>query len=309
MRGKQANSKHKKNVKNIRSIKTGKPVKVKRSRVKDNGRYYAKAPKKRMGRRADDYYFDSEEPARKKVRFQKKTFVKLGILAGVLLCLAGAAAYIQKNYTVTNIYVEGNVHYTNEEIQNMVMGGVLGNNSLYLSLKYKDKEITDIPFIETMSVKIMAPDTIRISVYEKALAGYVEYLGRYMYFDREGIIVESSEMKTQEIPQVTGLQFNYVVLHEMLPVENEEIFNQILDITQLLTKYGITADRIYFDKNYDMTLYFGDAKVRIGGNEYIDEKIMKLQYLLPELIGKSGTLHMENYSEDMKNITFNLDSE
>lgn len=299
-----------KNIKNIKSIKGGRRTKSGRSmRGAEGHSAGARRQKVSIGRRKTAYYYDAEEKPVRRRAVSAKVWWRLGIVAGVLLVLAVAAAYVKKNYTVTNIYVEGNVHYTNEEIQNMVMGGVLGNNSLYLSLKYKNMEITDIPFIETMSVKIVSPDTIRIAVYEKALAGYVEYLGRYMYFDREGIIVESSEKKTKEIPQVTGLQFQYVVLHERLPVENEEIFNQILDITQLLTKYGIAADRIYFDKNYNMTLYFGDAKVKIGGKEYIDEKIMKLQYLLPNMEGKSGTLHMENYSEDMKNITFNLDSE
>ena len=34
---------------------------------------------------------------------------------------------------------------------------------------------------------------------------------------------------------------------------------------------------------------------------------MQLQHILPEMIGKSGTLHMEEYSEDTKSVTFELD--
>lgn len=299
MAGKQLNySNNRKRTKKVKKI----PV----NRKKYNARYHAKSQPKKYARKRSLRTMYDERPIQ---RISPKMFMRLGVAAAIVICLLAIFLYIQNTYTVTNIYVEGNVHYTNEEIQNMIMEGPLGDNSLYLSLKYKNKEITDIPFIETMSVKIVSPDTIRINVYEKALAGYVEYLGRYMYFDREGIIVESSEKKTQKIPQVTGLEFSFVVLHEKLPVENEEIFNQILDITQLLTKYGITSDRIYFDKDYEMTLYFDDAKVMIGGSDHIDEKIMQLQYLLPELEGKSGTLHMENYTEDTKNITFNLDSE
>lgn len=225
----------------------------------------------------------------------------------IIAVLLGVYLYIQSHYTVTTVYVEGNVHYTNEEIMEMVMSGRLGHNSLFLSLKYRDKRIEGIPFVQTMDVEILSPDTIRINVYEKALAGYVEYLGRYMYFDKDGIVVESSDAKTNGIPQVTGLKFGYVILHERLPVENEQIFNKILNITQLLTKYGIAADKIYFDENYNMTLYFGEVRVRIGSNEKIDEKIMKLQSILPELEGKKGVLEMENYTEESKNITFSLD--
>ena len=31
----------------------------------------------------------------------------------------------------------------------------------------------------------------------------IEYLGRYMYFDKDGIIVETSDKKTAGIPQIT----------------------------------------------------------------------------------------------------------
>ncbi len=212
-------------------------------------------------------------------------------------------------YKVTTVYVEGNIHYNNEEIMDMVMTGTLGNNSLYLALKYKNKGVDNIPFVQTMDVKILSPDTIKITVYEKAMAGYIEYLGRYMYFDKDGIIVESSELQTPGVPQVSGLTFGYVVMHEKLPVENPEIFEDILDITQLLNKYEIQADKILFDKSMRKTLYFGEARVSLGSNDNIGEKIMKLKAILPELSGKKGLLRMDNYSEEMQNITFEIDSE
>ena len=117
---------------------------------------------------------------------------------------------------------------------------------------------------------------------EKAVAGYIEYLGKYMYFDKDGIIVESSDQKTAGIPQITGLEFNYVVLHERLPIENTEIFQSILDITQLLEKYEISAEKIYFDKNQQMTLYFENIRVRLGDISNIDDKITRVKTILPD---------------------------
>lgn len=234
-------------------------------------------------------------------------WILTGLLLALFLAVCGGLYYVWYYYHVTTIYVEGNIHYTNDEIIEMVMERPLEHNSLYLSLRYRDKSIEDIPFIQKMDVQVVSPNAIRIVVYEKALAGYVEYLGRYMYFDKDGIIVETSEVKTAGIPMVTGLEFNHVILHEKLPVENDRIFEGILDITQMLTKYGLAADRIYFDGNYSMTLYFEEVKVKIGGSDMIDEKIMKLQYILPNLTGKKGTLRMETYTSDSRNITFELD--
>ena len=224
-----------------------------------------------------------------------------------LLVILISLLYVSQKFKVRTVYVQGNKHYTNEEIKNMVMSGKLGDNSIFLSLKYRNKGVENVPFVEKMDVEIMSPDTIKIYVYEKALAGYVEYLRRNMYFDKDGIIVESSAEKTLGIPQVTGLDFGYVVLYEKLPVENDTVFRLVLNITQVLNKYELATDRIYFDSKYQITLYFGDAKAKIGGDDYLDEKVMKLKTILPELEGKKGTLHMENYSEDMQNITFELE--
>lgn len=65
-----------------------------------------------------------------------------------------------------------------------------------------------------MDVNVVSHDSIRITVYEKSLAGYVTYLGRYLYFDRNGMVVESSSEKIDDVPEVTGLSFDHIVLHE-----------------------------------------------------------------------------------------------
>ena len=236
----------------------------------------------------------------------KKIILFFSILL-VFLLISAVIIYIDRNYKIKNVYVDGNVHYTDEEIMNIVMDGTFGDNSLFLSMKYKNKGIDDIPFVQTMDVAILSPDTIRITVYEKSLAGYVEYLGNYMYFDKDGTIVESSTSKTAGIPQVTGLSFDYVVMYEPLPVEEREVFETILDMTLLLNKYSLSADRLYFDSDYEMTIYFADVKAAVGSGENIDEKVMLLQSILPDLEGKSGIIHLESYTEDTKNVTFEPD--
>lgn len=209
-------------------------------------------------------------------------------------------------FRVQNVSVEGNVHYTSEEIEAMVLTDRLSYNSLYLSLKYRNKEIRDIPFIETMSVRVDSPDSITIRVYEKSVAGYVEYMGRYMYFDRDGIVVESSETRTEGIPQVTGIRFDHVVLYEALPVKNTDIFQEILSITQMLSKHQITTDKIYFNESNEITLYFDNIRAKLGKDD-LEEKVMRLEQILPNLSGESGVLDLQNYSEDRKNVTFQKD--
>lgn len=233
--------------------------------------------------------------------------ISLAVAAVLLAAGLGAWYYIETTYTISTVYVEGNAHYTDEEITERIMTGRLGHNSIYLNFKYRDRAIEDIPFVSAIEVEILAPDTVRIRVYEKSFAGYVSYLGRYMYFDRDGTIVESSEMKTAGVPEVTGLKFDHVVMYEKLPVENEKIFERILDITQSLAKYELAADRLFFDREYKVTLYFGEIRVQIGDNSSIDEKFARLKNILPELEGEKGVLQMENFTAESKIIPFHKD--
>lgn len=245
----------------------------------------------------------------KTVYKRRRLGLKIGIAAASLLLAvsAGLLYYVVTTYSVTTVYVEGNVHYTDEEIMEKIMTGRLGHNSIYLNFKYRNQEIEDIPFVSAIEVKIVAPDTVSIRVYEKSFAGFVTYLGRYMYFDRDGTIVESSEMKTTGVPEVTGLKFDHVVMYEKLPVENAEIFARILDITQSLDKYELQADKLFFDREYKVTLYFEEVRVQIGDNSNIDEKFSRLKSILPELTGRKGVLQMENFTGDSKIIPFQED--
>ena len=226
------------------------------------------------------------------------------ILTGaVILILAAVIIYIIKYCKVTAVMVDGNIHYSNDEITAMVMDGRFGDNTVYLYLKYRDREIKDMPFIETMSVTIESRNTIRISVYEKSLAGYVEYMDRYMYFDRTGTVVESSDIITPGIPQVTGLKFDRCIIYEPLPVDDPEVFERVLDTTQLMIKYSLRVDRIHFARDNSLVLYFGGVEVYIGDDSFIDEKVMVLPDILEKLEGEHGTIDLSDY-ESGDTITF-----
>ena len=238
---------------------------------------------------------------------KKKWMVSVLAVLTLIAILLGAIYYLVSTYTIKNVYVEGNVHYTDGQIKEIVMDGPLGNNSLYLSMKYKNQGIEDVPFVDVMNVEILSPDTIKIIVYEKALAGYIEFMDNYLYFDRDGYVVENSSIKTEGVPRIAGLEFEYVVLGEKLPVKSDIIFTNVMDITKLLSKYELKADEIYFSTESDMTLIFGEIKVIVGGTKKLEEKIMNLPTFLGNLEGKRGTLNMENYTRESGMAIFESD--
>ncbi len=233
--------------------------------------------------------------------------VKTSIIAMIIVLLILGVFWFLEFFRITAVQVEGNAHYSAEQIREMVMDSKFSDNSIFLSMQYHNKSITDVPFVEKIDVSVVDRHTVKITVYEKALAGYVQYLGTYMYFDKDGIVVESSGILTPGIPEVSGLKFNHVVLHEPLPVENEEIFQEILNVTNLLNKHGLAATKIQFDSYYNMTLHFEKVRVILGEDADLDQIIMRLTGILPHLQGKSGVLHMETFKEGNKDITFEED--
>ncbi|MBQ8823436.1 MAG: FtsQ-type POTRA domain-containing protein [Lachnospiraceae bacterium] len=239
---------------------------------------------------------------------RKNIGIKILIFLMLIALILGIGFHLLSHCSVTTVYVEGNLHYSTEEIQNMVMEGPLGHNSLYLSMKYKEKGVENIPFVDVMDVDILAPDTIKITVYEKSLAGYVEFMDTFMYFDKDGYVIESSDVKTIGVPQITGLKFDYLVLGERLPIADNEVFETIMDITKLLGKYELVVEKIHYKSHSDITLIFDKIKVSLGSDDKLEEKIMDLPVFLMDLQGKSGTLRMENYSEDEKMVVFEMDN-
>uniref|UniRef100_UPI000AF596BE hypothetical protein n=1 Tax=Clostridium sp. NkU-1 TaxID=1095009 RepID=UPI000AF596BE len=81
---------------------------------------------------------------------------------------------------------------------------------------YKDrfKKHEQIPFVEDYKIVFQSPVKVEVIVYEKSVVGYVSYMGSYMYFDKDGIIVESSSGKLDGVPWITGLRFGHIALHQ-----------------------------------------------------------------------------------------------
>lgn len=229
------------------------------------------------------------------------------ILLFILLLLAAAVLAVVGIFSIKKINISGNEHYTEEEIEKLIFSNKYCYNSLYLYWKYNYNKEYSFPFIDTIDVELISNNEVKINVYEKSMVGYIEYLGSYMYFDKDGIVVESSSELVEGVPLITGLKFDHIILHKELAVEDKAVFNTIVSITQLLAKHEITPDRIYFNSSYDMTLYFGDARVNLGADNETEEKIILLKNILQDLEGLSGVLHMENYTEGVSNITFEKD--
>ncbi|WP_310605519.1 cell division protein FtsQ/DivIB [Anaerosporobacter sp.] len=229
------------------------------------------------------------------VQKQKKGIkIKVILLAFVLLAI-GLAVFLQVS-RIKDINIIGSERYSQEEIKDILLSDTQYNNSILLFLKYKYGEPKKVPLIEYMDVELTSINTVKVHVYEKAIFGCIKYLGDYMYFDKDGILVDSSSEQYEGIPIVTGLTFKKMILTEKLTIQKDKLFGVVKDLTRLIHKYEIDVDTIHFQSNDEVILYSGDIKILLGEKDMYDEQIAELQNMLPSITGKKGVLHMENFT-------------
>ena len=237
-------------------------------------------------------------------RRKKRRKIGLYILLILILLIAAGVFIVMNVFTVENVVVEGNELYSSTQIENMVLNDEYSWNSLYVDLKYRFVDIGEVPFVDTMEVSLDNPHTVHIRVYEKGMLGYlyINSIGQNAYFDKDGFVVETSTEVIDGVPKITGISCEEVVLYEKLQLENSDILRDLLNLTQTLKKYDLLPDEIQYDSNMEPVLYYGTIQVKIGSEDNLSQKVVRLSIILPQLDGLSGTLHLETWTPETTDI-------
>ena len=237
-------------------------------------------------------------------RRKKRRKIGLYILLILILLIAAGVFIVMNVFTVENVVVEGNELYSSTQIENMVLNDEYSWNSLYVDLKYRFVDIGEVPFVDTMEVSLDNPHTVHIKVYEKGMLGYlyINSIGQNAYFDKDGFVVETSTEVIDGVPKITGISCEEVVLYEKLQLENSDILRDLLNLTQTLKKYNLLPDEIQYDSNMEPVLYYGTIQVKIGSEDNLSQKVVRLSIILPQLDGLSGTLHLETGTPETTDI-------
>ena len=237
-------------------------------------------------------------------RRKKRRKIGLYILLILILLIAAGVFIVMNVFTVENVVVEGNELYSSTQIENMVLNDEYSWNSLYVDLKYRFVDIGEVPFVDTMEVSLDNPHTVHIKVYEKGMLGYlyINSIGQNAYFDKDGFVVETSTEVIDGVPKITGISCEEVVLYEKLQLENSDILRDLLNLTQTLKKYNLLPDEIQYDSNMEPVLYYGTIQVKIGSEDNLSQKVVRLSIILPQIDGLSGTLHLETWTPETTDI-------
>ncbi len=161
-----------------------------------------------------------KELLREKRRKKKRRKIRFAVFLVFLLTAGLSALIIWQVYRVGEVKVEGNEHYSKEQIEKFVLDDKYSWNSLYVYLKYRFMEMEQIPFVDTMEVSLENPKTLKIFVYEKEIIGYlyIASIDQNVFFDKDGFVVETSKEMIEGIPRVDGLNCDQVVCMRNFPL-------------------------------------------------------------------------------------------
>lgn len=223
----------------------------------------------------------------------------------LLLILVVVAIIVGFNQMkVKNIEVVGGEHYTAEEITEKLLNGIGDRYTGVIWAKnFLGLERNTIPFVEKTEIEIIDKNSIRITVYDKAVIGCVRHMEKNMFFDREGIVVEITDSEMDMVPVITGVNFTSVVMNQKLEVENDSIFKKIMEITQLLIKYDIKADEINFDIRNNITIYVNGSIALMGESDNYDYKVNGLKNVLDAAGTNKYKFDFRKYSPEKTNVS------
>jgi cell division protein FtsQ len=247
---------------------------------------------------------------RESVRKRRKRR-KIGrmILTAILIIamLAGLCAIlIWKVFVVKSVSVKGNEIYTDKQIEDWVLDKEYSWNSLYVYFENKCNKTEEIPFVDSLRIRLKSPQKLEITVVEKGILGYlyVPSLGKNAYFDKDGFVVEISSEIIPGVTKINGLSVQTAELYKKLSIgENSKLLRTLLSVTQLLKKYERVPEVILI-QNSNVYLSYGAIQVNLGSGTDLNEKILRMDQILLQLDGMSGMLHLETWSETNTDIYF-----
>ena len=235
------------------------------------------------------------------MREKKKKHRKAGLICLVVL---GALLSFWSAFRIQEVSVVGSTHYSEEQIRKIVLRGPLAENSVLAPLLCSRDRTEEISFIDAVEVSYVKPHEVLISVKEKQSIGCVRYLDCYVYFDREGRAVESSVEKNGDVPYYEGMEPESICLDQPLALRSSQFLDTAVSLYQIFQTGLGSPDQIQMDEKSMLTLTYGQIQVKLGKDRYLDDKMARMQAILPILEGQKGTLHLENITSERKTITF-----
>ena len=218
-----------------------------------------------------------------------KWMIPLAVMAVIVFCIF--------LFRVKKVSIEGNTYYSQQQMVNMFQTNILEKNVLGFWLLDKLSMTPRLDFVREYEVSYPNLNEIHIKLYEKTIVAGIAYSNQYIYFDKDGMVLQSGNQPVEGIPLFESDSMTTFTLYKKIQMENEDRLGQIINLANLFQHYEIKWDRVQFGENNEAYLYSGDIRVNLGKKDNYDEQISALASILEQMQkeGKKGTIDMSSY--------------
>ena len=226
----------------------------------------------------------------------KKILITAGSVIGVLVLLFFCLRI--KQVTVT-----GSEIYDAKEIESYAMSERFSYNSIYFFVKSHLTKVKCLPFTQEIDVEWKSPTSVVLHAYDKTISGCVEYMSKYVYFDKDGVVLQSLDEHMKGVTIVEGVDFGRFSVGEKLDVKEDGLFDEIMNLSSLIDHYEVRVDKLVFEGKA-VTLKSKGVSVFLGEKDFYDDDIAVLSSVLKTTRKEKlqGTIDMSNYRSGDKII-------
>ena len=215
----------------------------------------------------------------------------------ILLIIAVVLAILWFVFLIREVSVEGNTFFSAEQVAESYQEHFWQKNVLTNLIMDGLGFTENPPYVREAELTYPSFGELHIRLDEKTILAGVKYSNHYIYFDKDGMVLKTTDESVPDIPFFESQDVTDFTLYRRLSTGREELLDQMLNLSNRLTYYKIDWDTADFDTEGHATIYSGKVTVKLGRRLDYDEVIS----ILPDILktakdsGDKGTIDMANY--------------
>lgn len=228
----------------------------------------------------------------------------VGALVSFLAVVLGIIFVLSVLLRVSDIRVEGNVHYTDQEIINAT--GLETGDNIFFFDKFAtiSRAYTKLPYLEEVTVERQLPGRLTLRVVESKALAYLYVDGEEWTIDRGcKILGKAVEGETEELIPIYGIKPGTLMIGERLQRADgkEERVDYLAELLGQIEDRDLASRTEWIDftdTNRVFFKYTDKYQVMIGKGENVEHKFAMLMSVLSQLReGDVGTIDVSSGSK------------
>lgn len=248
----------------------------------------------------------SKQKNNKYLKKEKNVGTSIFIFFAVLVIISLAIGVVfSPAFDVTGIVTYDGVNISSGEIS-YIANVNIGENILKQNYRAIRENLSAMPYIKSVSIKLLLPDKIEVKYEEREPYALVKYLESYVVMDKFGYLLEiKKENDLIDLPVIYGIALEDCEPGEMLQDTDRIKYQNIVMLLETAKQrefqyniYEIDYEKIsevkFWVKDFDIDIIYGDIDKNL-----IADKLNYLSEVLKKLNGKKGKLNIssDNYLE------------